>query len=80
MKCVPCRERVRLVCEYNAIVGIYSALVTELKEMVELGLESEIDLVHRGCKTALDNAQRAREQLLRHEAEHNCAVSLAKAI
>ena len=65
--------------DYNAIVGNYSDLVTELKEMVELGLETEVDLVHRACKTALDNAQRAREQLLRHEAEHNCTASIAKA-
>ena len=77
---MPCRERVRLVRDYNAIVAIYSDLVSELKEMVELGIESEIDLVHRACKTALENTQRAREQLLRHEDEHHCAVSIAKAI
>jgi hypothetical protein len=61
------------VRDYNATVRIYSDLVTELKDMVELGLETEVALIHRACKTALGNAQRARDQLLCHEAEHNCA-------
>jgi hypothetical protein len=58
---------------YGAAVRIYSDLVSELVQMIELDLASEVTLVHRACKLALESAQRAREQLLRHENQHDCS-------
>jgi len=69
---LPCKERIRLARDYNATVRIYSDLVRELLDVMELDLKVEVDLVHRACKTALENAQRARQQLINHEAEHHC--------
>jgi hypothetical protein len=68
-----CKERPRLAGDYGAAVRIYWDLVSELVQMIELELAAEVALVHRACKLALENAQRAREQLLRHEVDHNCS-------
>jgi hypothetical protein len=43
-----------------------------MTELLGLGLESEVAVVRRACRTAWETAEKARLALSRHEADHFC--------
>ena len=69
---VACPERLRLVRDYSETTRIYADLVREMTDLVGCGLESEVDLLRRSCKTAWEAVERARLALFRHEVNHSC--------
>ncbi len=67
-----CLERLRLIGDYRETTRIYADLVREMSDLVGCGLESEVDLLRRSCRTAWETVERARLALFRHEANHSC--------
>ncbi len=67
-----CQERFRLVADYRETTRIYADFVREMTDLIGEGLESEVDLLRRSCRMALEAAERARLALSRHECNHSC--------
>lgn len=67
-----CQERLRLVADYRDTTRTYADLVGKITDLMDLGLESEIDVLRRSCRRVWDAAEKARLALARHEANHFC--------
>lgn len=67
-----CQERIRLVADYRETTRTYADFVRKMTDLVGLGIESEVDLLRRSCRSAWDAAEKARLALSRHEADHSC--------
>jgi len=74
---VVCAERIRLAKQYSQLVNVYADLVTEMQGVIGLGLESEVDVIRRSCRLALETAEKAKIALYRHEADHHCTLPAA---
>ena len=53
-------------------VRSYADMVSNLYSLVGLGLESEVELLQRKCRSAWQAVEQARLALYRHEANHSC--------
>jgi hypothetical protein len=69
---VICAVRLSLVLEYRDTTRVYSEEVRQMTELLGLGLESEVAVVRRACRTAWETAEKARLAVSRHEADHCC--------
>lgn len=67
-----CQERLRLTVDYRETTRIYADCVREMTDLVELGIDAEVDLLYRTCRMAWAACERARLGLSRHELQHTC--------
>jgi hypothetical protein len=67
-----CEERARLMRQYSEAASTYAECVRELSELVSSGREQEIGTVRVKCRAALEEAEKSRLALYRHEADHHC--------
>jgi hypothetical protein len=61
-----------MVAEYRDITRTYADLVGKITDLLDSGMESEIDVLRRSCRRVWDSAEKARLTLARHEANHFC--------
>jgi len=69
---VICAVRLRLVLEHRDSTRLYSEEVRRMTELLGVGLESEVAVLRRACRTAWEVAEKARLAVSRHEADHFC--------
>ncbi len=69
---VSCSERLRLIVEYRNAVQDYAQAVTDFTDLLELQLNTELDVLRRRCRYFWQKAEDARLALARHEANHYC--------
>ncbi len=67
-----CQQRLFLIRDYRDATRTYADLVHEMTELVGCGLEAEVDLLRRSCRSAYESAEKARLALARHETDHSC--------
>jgi hypothetical protein len=67
-----CTERRTLLSDYQVTTRVYADSVRKMTDLVDLGIESEVNLLRRACRIAWDATERARLALYRHEANHGC--------
>ena len=67
-----CAERRLFLSDYQETARVYADSVRKMTDLVDLGIESEIALLRRACRSAWDAAEKARLALHRHEANHGC--------
>jgi hypothetical protein len=67
-----CAERHVLLSDYQETARVYADSVRKMTDLVGLGIDSEVALLRRVCRTSWEAAERARMALLRHEANHGC--------
>jgi len=67
----------RLANDYNQCVHAYATLVQDIRDLIECGLQTEVEMLSRTCRTAWGAAEAARLALFRHEANHNCRWGLS---
>ncbi len=53
---------------------LYTELIRRALDLMEHGLESELEVLRRRCRTAWGDAEEARIALYHHEADHSCGV------
>jgi len=69
---VTCAVRLRLAIDHRERTRVYSEAVRKVTELLGLGLESEVALLRRVCRTEWEASEKARLALARHEADHFC--------
>ncbi len=74
-----CVERLQLVNNYNDCVHAYATLVQDIRDLIETGFQTEVEVLSRTCRTAWGAAETARLALFRHEADHYCRWGLSLA-
>jgi hypothetical protein len=67
-----CPERLSLVTDYRETARAYFNSVSEMTNLVGLGLESEVAVLRRACQKAWEGAEKSRLALSRHESNHFC--------
>jgi hypothetical protein len=67
-----CQQRLLLIRDYRETTRTYADLVHQMSELVGCGLEAEVDLLRKSCRTAYERAEQARLALARHETDHSC--------
>jgi len=67
-----CAERRILLSNYQQTARVYADSVRKMTDLVDLGIESEVALLRRVCRSAWDAAEQARLALHRHETNHGC--------
>jgi hypothetical protein len=61
-----------LIRDYRETTRIYADLVSDMTDLVGCGIESEVELLRRACRSAWEAVERARLSLSRHEVDHSC--------
>jgi hypothetical protein len=67
-----CEEKTRLVLEYRAATGLYSAAVAELSRRIGTGSLDDYRKLHEATEAARRRSNEAHDRLARHIAEHHC--------
>jgi hypothetical protein len=67
-----CEERARLLRDYSDAASTYANHVRELTELILSGQEQGVGQVRVNCRASLENAEKSRLALYRHEADHQC--------
>lgn len=67
-----CAERRVLLFDYQETTRVYAESVSKMTDLVGLGIDTEVALLRRVCKTAWEACEQARLKLYRHEANHGC--------
>ncbi len=62
----------QLLREYRETSRSYADRVSDMSDLVGCGLESEVALLRRACRTTWEAVEHARMALSRHEADHSC--------
>ena len=67
-----CAERRVLLFSYQETTRVYAESVGKMTDLVGLGIDSEVGVLRRACRTAWEACEQARMKLYRHEANHGC--------
>lgn len=67
-----CKEKTRLVNEYEMKTNKFAAVLTELHQKMGTSLKAEYDRLQLLVDEARIQSEQARLALERHIAEHNC--------
>lgn len=67
-----CAERRVLLFGYQETTRVYADSVGKMTDLVGLGIDTEVALLRRACRTAWEACEAARLKLSRHEANHGC--------
>jgi hypothetical protein len=67
-----CGERARLLRDHSDAAGRYSDSVRALVDLVFTGQEEPVAAARSKCRTALEETEKSRLALSRHEADHKC--------
>ena len=66
-----CHERVRLMIELRDALRTYAEAADDLAKLVQSD-GADTESMRRACRTAWENAERARVALALHEGHHSC--------
>jgi hypothetical protein len=69
---VICAVRLRLALDHRDTTRVYSEAVRKMTDLIGYGLESEVVVLRRACRTAWEASEKARLAVARHEADHFC--------
>lgn len=67
-----CAERRDLLSNYQKTTRVHADSVAKMTDLLDLGIETELDLLRRACRKASEACEQARLALYRHEANHGC--------
>ena len=69
-----CQVRLEKMRLFSDNLRAYTELVARGMNLIEGGLESELDLLRRQWRTAWADSEEARIALYRHELDHSCGT------
>lgn len=67
-----CSERMRLLLDYRDATHSYADSVNHLTELAGLGMNDDLEVLRRACRSTWQKAEEARVALVRHEGSHFC--------
>jgi hypothetical protein len=73
-----CQERIARMHAYSSRLEFYTEMVRRALTLMDLGIESELEIVRQYWRAAWATAEQARIALRQHELDHNCGFPAAR--